>query len=409
MPAIQFENVSKKYQLGTRGSIRHALGRLLDQIRNGNREIEGRDYIWALKDVSFEVEKGVILGVIGPNGAGKTTALKLLAGITAPTLGNIKGEGRISALIQLGAGFHPDLTGRENIYLNGSILGLRRKEIEKKFESIVGFAELKDFIDTPVKRYSSGMYVRLGFAVAAHIDPDILLIDEVLAVGDASFQQKCWERVESLRKSGTTIILVSHNLWAIRELCSMVILLWGGQIYSLGKPIQITQEYEAKARRKLLSGKDKDIATLDPWLSTGKAKFENLILLDEHGNASNTFYAGKPMIIRARYEAFEKLRNVGFEIAVQRHDGVWCWVARTLHDGIVIESLKGSGYFEARIYPLQLLSGIYSLRVQITLNPPEIAYAQIWDNFHVISPIPNPSPAHGVFSPQINWSYEKHD
>ena len=405
MAAIKFENISKKYRLGTQGSLRHAFGRLWEKVRHGNMELEGRDYFWALKDVSFEVEQREILGIIGPNGAGKTTALRLLAGITAPTAGSIHWNGRVSALIQLGAGFHPDLTGRENIYLNGSILGLSRKEIDNKFGSIVEFSELNEFIDTPVKRYSSGMYVRLGFAVAAHIDPDILLIDEVLAVGDASFQQKCWHRIGTLRKNGTTIVLVSHNLWAIRELCSKVILLWKGKIDSIGEPIKITQDYESKARRRLQSGAGGDLPALDPWLSADKAKFTCLVLLDEHGNECTTFRAGETMIIQAQYEVFEEIDNVGFEVAVQRQDGIWCWVARTIHDGIVIENLNGKGGFEARVDSIQLVSGIYSLRLQITLCPPESAYAQIWSNFQVESSIPNPGPAHGVFSPFIEWSY----
>ena len=408
MPAIKFINVSKKYRLGTRGSIRHAMARLWDKMRNINEDLEGRDYIWALKDISFKAKKGEILGIIGPNGAGKTTALRLLAGITAPTSGNIETNGRISALIQLGAGFHPDLTGRENIYLNGSVLGLTRKEIDSKYKSIVEFSELEGFLDTPVKRYSSGMYVRLGFAVAAHIDPDILLIDEVLAVGDASFQQKCWERIRELQDNGTTIVLVSHNLWSIRELCSKVVMLWRGQIASIGDPIQVIQEYESKARSKLITGESSDIDTLDPWLSKGKAKFGDLVLMDEHGNACNTFPTGGTMIIQANYIVLEEIKNVGFEVAVQRNDGVWCYVARTIHDGIVIEQLNGEGWLEAKVEPLQLVSGIYSLRLQITLCPPESAYAQIWGDFKVVSSIPNPSSAHGVFFPMIKWSYEEH-
>jgi len=210
---IQFQHVSKRYNLGmTRTSLPTAVYQwgksLLQPSKNGERR--QKQYLWAIKDVSFDLQRGESLALIGPNGAGKTTILKLLAGITTPTSGNININGKLSALIELGAGFHPDLSGRENIFLNGAILGLTRAEIQRKFDEIVAFSELEKFIDTPVKRYSSGMAVRLGFAVAASIDPDILLVDEVLAVGDAAFRQKCMDRIRTMLNQGTSIIFVSH-------------------------------------------------------------------------------------------------------------------------------------------------------------------------------------------------------
>ncbi|HIE57822.1 MAG TPA: ABC transporter ATP-binding protein, partial [Anaerolineales bacterium] len=208
---IQFQNISKRYNLGmTRTSLPTAAyqwGRSLLKPAK-SQERQKKQYLWALKDVSFDLQRGESLALIGPNGAGKTTILKLLAGITTPTSGNIQINGKLSALIELGAGFHPDLSGRENIFLNGAILGLTRAEVQRKFDEIVAFSELEQFIDTPVKRYSSGMAVRLGFAVAASIDPDILLVDEVLAVGDAAFRQKCMERIRSMLNQGTSIIFV---------------------------------------------------------------------------------------------------------------------------------------------------------------------------------------------------------
>lgn len=403
MPAIEFKTVSKKYRLGTRGSLRHATDRLLDRMRNRNEELEGRDYIWALKDVSFEVRQGEILGIIGPNGAGKTTALRLLAGITAPTSGSIHANGRVSALIQLGAGFHPDLTGRENIYLNGSILGLSRKEIDKKFDSVVKFSELKDFLDTPVKRYSSGMYVRLGFAVAAHIDPDILLIDEVLAVGDASFQAKCWKRIRDLQTVNATVIFVTHNTWAVRGLCDRVLLLNKGKVDSEGVPDEVIQSYEYSIKDQSVLTNSVEAPSLDPWLTPGKINITEVVLLDKDGNVKDIFVAGEPMIVQVKYVAYQKLENAGFELAVERSDKVWCWVARNFQDGININSIEGVGKFEARVQPLQLMVGTYSLRVQIEDTATVPVFARYWKKFHVVSNIPNPGPDHGVFLPLVEW------
>src|SRR6187397_2762101 len=207
---LKLQDISKKYRIrretdaGARSSV---LAKLLSIRRR-------KEDFWALKQINFEVPRGEALGIIGHNGAGKSTILKLLSRITTPTTGEIMINGRLSALIEVGSGFHPELTGRENIYLNGSILGMLRREITKKLDRIVDFAELRQFIDTPVKRYSSGMYVRLGFSIAAHLDPDILLLDEVLAVGDASFQRKCIQRITELKKNGTTIVFISHDLRA---------------------------------------------------------------------------------------------------------------------------------------------------------------------------------------------------
>jgi lipopolysaccharide transport system ATP-binding protein len=203
-----------------------------------------RRTLWALRDVSFRVEPGAALALIGPNGAGKTTTLKPLSNITRPASGRVLVSGRISSLIELGAGFHPELTGRENIYLNGAILGMKRAEIARKIDDIIAFAELERFIDTPVKRYSSGMYVRLGFAVAAHVEPDILLVDEVLAVGDASFRHRCTQRMHEMQRNGTTVVFVSHNMHQVRSTCDSALLLMYGQIRRQGTPDEVIGEYE---------------------------------------------------------------------------------------------------------------------------------------------------------------------
>jgi lipopolysaccharide transport system ATP-binding protein len=240
---LKFAHVSKRYFIQPRINGNH--GNLVKRGRI--LPYSGLQEFWALRDVSFEVQTGEALGMIGCNGAGKSTVLKLLSRVSTPTHGEILINGRLSALIEVGSGFHPELTGRENIYLSGSILGMRRREIRTKLDSIIEFSEIKDFIDTPVKRYSSGMYVRLGFAIAAHLDPDILLLDEVLAVGDAGFQSKCLERIRYLQNAGTTIIFVSHDLEAVRRLCDRVLLLQGGQIVASGPAQQIIKLYSTTA------------------------------------------------------------------------------------------------------------------------------------------------------------------
>jgi len=245
MHDLEFNHVSKRYRVRSDEPTRAAGGNpLARQLRRFRRRSEE---FWAVRDVSFKVERGESLGIIGHNGAGKSTILKLLANITAPSAGEIRISGRLSALIEVGSGFHPELSGRENIYLSGSIMGMRRREIDSKLDSIVEFAGVRQFIDTPVKRYSSGMYVRLGFAIAAHLDPEILLLDEVLAVGDAAFQAKCMARIKELEAGGTTIVFISHDLTAVERLCQRVILMRHGEIALEGRPRDVIKDYHQAA------------------------------------------------------------------------------------------------------------------------------------------------------------------
>src|SRR5437588_2354041 len=241
---LKLDHVSKRYRIrreAEAGAARNPLVRKLQSLRQRSEQF------WAVRDVSFEVARGEALGIIGHNGAGKSTILKLLSSITAPTTGEIMINGRLSALIEVGSGFHPELTGRENVYLNGAILGMTRRQISARLDSIVDFAGVRQFLETPVKRYSSGMYVRLGFSIAAHLDPDILLLDEVLAVGDAAFQEKCLQRIAEVKHAGTTIVFISHNLGAVERLCDRVILLQRGEIVANGEPHEIVAQYQTVA------------------------------------------------------------------------------------------------------------------------------------------------------------------
>lgn len=253
--AIRVENLGKRYRIGAAreryDTLRDALVGTFRRLRRRSLEDAEEREIWALKDVSFEVKRGEVLGIIGRNGAGKSTLLKILSRITEPTTGRAEIYGRVGSLLEVGTGFHPELTGRENIYLSGAILGMKKAEIDRRFDEIVEFAEIERFLDTPVKRYSSGMYVRLAFAVAAHLDPEILLVDEVLAVGDAAFQKKCLGKMGEVGKEGRTVLFVSHNMAAIETLCDRGLLLHKGFIQALGPIEQIISEYTWKIESEL--------------------------------------------------------------------------------------------------------------------------------------------------------------
>ena len=253
--AVRVEGLSKLYRIGEairmRRFVRHWYDAFAAPFRRARLKLQGsnghvaetEDTIWALRDVSFEVKRGEIVGIIGRNGAGKSTLLKILSRITEPTVGFAEIHGRVGSLLEVGTGFHGELSGRENIYLNGAILGMRKTEIDRKFDEIVAFAEVEKFIDTPVKRYSSGMYLRLAFAVAAHLEPEILIVDEVLAVGDASFQKKCIGKMGAVAKEGRTVLFVSHNVAAVKSLCTRAILLEGGQVECDGSVGEVVDRY----------------------------------------------------------------------------------------------------------------------------------------------------------------------
>jgi lipopolysaccharide transport system ATP-binding protein len=331
-PAIRVESLSKLYRMGNThvGSLRELisgatsrlLGRQQELLPHEAAQVNGRknadeNEFWALRDVSFEVQPGEIVGIIGRNGAGKSTLLKILSRITSPTHGHIATRGRVASLLEVGTGFHPELTGRENVFLNGAILGMTKAEIRRKFDEIVDFAELDAFIDTPVKRYSSGMYVRLAFAVAAHLEPEILIIDEVLAVGDIDFQQKCLGRLQTVASRGRTVLFVSHNMLAIQRLCSRTVLLENGSIQLDGLPQLIIDAYSDNAQ-PLSAFHHLPIPTTTPPIGFAT----QLVIEDAHGIPAPTIPLGKPWQLRIYFTVCRPLKHFIVGIGLKTNSGV---------------------------------------------------------------------------------------
>jgi lipopolysaccharide transport system ATP-binding protein len=318
-PMVEAQGISKRYYLGDPGFFQRATSPTASSL--GARQGDEPGTFWCLRDVSFSVKRGDVVGLLGRNGAGKSTLLKILSRITEPTRGRITLRGRVASLLEVGTGFHPDLTGRENIYLNGAILGMRRAEITAKFDEIVQFAEVGAFLDTPVKRYSSGMFVRLAFAVAAHLEPEILLIDEVLAVGDAAFQKKCLGKMDEVaHQHGRTVFFVSHNLGAVRALCNTAILLQDGTVTMQGAPNDVIAKYLSSAIPDEAGG-------YMSWPDDGTApggdevRFSSITILDERGERSAFFEAGQPVTVELQYRVHKRVRGARFEIFVNTSEG----------------------------------------------------------------------------------------
>ncbi|MEO1859121.1 MAG: ABC transporter ATP-binding protein [Verrucomicrobiales bacterium] len=315
---------------------------------------------WALKDVSFQVKRGESIGIIGSNGAGKSTILKLLSGILRPNKGNSRVHGRLSALIEVGAGFHNDLTGRENIYLNASIMGMQKKETDSKFDRIVAFSELSEFIDTPVKRYSSGMYARLGFAVAAHMDPDILLVDEVLSVGDISFQAKCIQKIKDLKKNNTTIIFISHNMEAMLELCPRIILLDKGMLRDDGDARKIVKQYKDSSLRKYLPDATEHLVQSDLPIFIREVSF-----LNQEGEETIAFPSGSSIAIKIVLEAKDLVWRPVLGIAFYSENGTCIYGHNSKVDNWNIGDVQGQRQVTIAYRDVNLVPGHYLVTVGI--------------------------------------------
>jgi lipopolysaccharide transport system ATP-binding protein len=354
--AVEFSHVSKFFRL-ERDKPR-AFQDLFITMAQRRKNRKAKEF-WALKDVSFEVRKGETMGNIGSNGSGKSTTLKLISRIISPTSGSIKVNGRVTALLELGAGFHPELSGRDNIFLNGTVMGLSRKEIEYKVDAIIDFAELSDFIDVPVKNYSSGMYARLGFSVSVHLDPDILLIDEVLSVGDQSFQQKCNERMLNLRRKGITILLVSHDTDAIWRLCSRAIWLDHGRPRLIGKAAEVTDSYFKYVLEQSSNNKQAE-AWSENRRGSGEAHVTEVEFLGEEMLPRHIFLTNEMLVVRIHYETWEHVEHPMFGLAFhQASSGIHLAGPNSHFGNCEIEEINGRGYIDYQIKHLPLLPGDY--------------------------------------------------
>ena len=377
--AIKVNSIFKSYNIRERGyrSFREEIGRVFRSMirrmpysdnsmyHESLQSPQGRDYFWALKDVSFEVKKGEALGIIGANGSGKTTILRLLSKVTAPTKGDINIYGKVAPLIQVGAGFHPELTGKENIYLNATIMGLKKREIDKKYNDIVSFAELNGFMDTPVKRYSSGMYVRLGFAVVANIDPDIFLIDEILSVGDLSFQRKCLDTMSRIRKTDKGIVFVSHNLSAVRGLCDRVIWLNKGEIQKEGNPDVVINAYVKYMTSKSTFVNDTSYVSDKTRWGTGEARFTNIGVFNSEGKRTHSFTPGDEIVIKLDFEAYKRLDCPIFWVGLFNTDEVKVFGTYYNKKRAGEYSVEDKGHLSCSINSLSLKPGIYYVMVGI--------------------------------------------
>ena len=328
-PIIKIENVSKQYRLGLTGTgtFSHDVNRWWHNIRGkedpylkigetNDRSTKGEsDYVWALRDINFEVMPGEVLGIIGKNGAGKSTLLKLLSRVTAPTTGSIKARGRIASLLEVGTGFHPELTGRENVFLNGAIMGMTKPEIRSKFDEIVDFAGCERYIDTPVKRYSSGMYVRLAFAVAAHLEPDILVVDEVLAVGDAEFQKKAIGKMKDVSSSGgRTVLFVSHNMGSVKALCSRALVMSNGSINYQGETTNSIDYYLNQDSVQLGEGM---VNYLDKNIGNEDLTLLNVNISDDQGRIRSTFSQSEEIAVKIRFKVHKKICGLRFNMILK--------------------------------------------------------------------------------------------
>jgi ABC-type polysaccharide/polyol phosphate transport system ATPase subunit len=433
--AIELANVSKVYR---RYSGRRQFATLKSALLSGSliRDLQPNETFPALTDVTVSVPEGRTLGVIGRNGSGKSTLLKLVAGITKPTTGTVKVNGRISALIELGAGFHPEISGRENVFINGIMLGLTKREITRRFDEIVEFAELADFIDAPVKTYSSGMYMRLGFAVAIHVDPDVLLVDEVLAVGDEAFTHKCLDKFGEFKRRGKTILLVTHSLGLVERFCDEALWMDGGQMKALGDPKRVVGAYitqveqseeqhlaaaDAKAQSVAAISPDEPGAAVlpDHPIETAEAPADmfrategrwgsreievtGVDLVGPGGEAAHVFQSGQPMTIRLRLRAPVVIDDFVLGIGIFNAEGVCCYGTNTSIEQLQAVRIAGDAEAQFTIESLDLVEGTYKLDVAVhKLDGYPYDYHRLLYTFRVKSRTKDV----GIYRPRHHWRF----
>lgn len=388
MNAIEAVNLGKRYMVrGTEAPT--MLGSLGSFMRRG-----GRRELWALRDVSFAVKPGETVGVIGPNGSGKSSLLGLVAGTTAPTSGSVSANGRVSSLLELGAGFHSELTGRENIFLYGAILGIPRRVIRARFDAIVEFSGIGDFLDMPVKHYSSGMYVRLGFAVAVEMDPDILLIDEVLAVGDIAFQLKCLDRIRDFQRRGKTLMIVSHALQTVEEFCGKVFLFHQGRLAAEGDPAETIYKYI-----RSFMGEGGGLLTQE--YGTREIVIEDVRLLDGNGAPQTTFHTGRPMTVEIRFNASNPVSKPVFGFSVKTGNGMYVFGSNTRIAGHAFDVARGPGVVRLAFKSLQLMQGNFFLSLSIHSWDHATQFHRREDWYPFV--VKNPTEALGLFFLDAAW------
>lgn len=433
-PAIDLSHVTKVYR---RYSRRRQFATLKSALLSGSliSDLKPDETFAALKDATFSVPAGSTYGVMGRNGSGKSTALKLVAGITKPTAGTVTVHGRISALIELGAGFHPEISGRENVFINGIMLGLTKREIGRRFDEIVDFAELKDFIDAPVKTYSSGMYMRLGFAVAIHVDPDVLLVDEVLAVGDEAFAHKCLDKFGDFRRRGKTILLVTHSLSMIERFCDEALWLDHGEVQTTGDPTRVVGAYrtsvevgeeallaasDAKAAEAAVAaGADPDMPRPDDPVETGEGpadmfrategrwgtrevEITDVTIVGAGNQAGHVFHTGERVMIRLALRAASPVTDFVFGIGIFNAEGVCCYGTNTDLEEYKPVELSGDGYAELILNRLDLVEGTYKLDVAVHKRDGyPYDYHRLLYTFRIKSPVKDV----GIFRPPHAWAF----
>ncbi|MBI5567870.1 MAG: ABC transporter ATP-binding protein [Chloroflexi bacterium] len=400
-PVIQFERVSKKFSLDIDRP------RSLQEIFVQRRLRAEADWFWALRDISFTIEPGEHVGLVGTNGSGKSTLLKLISRVIQPTTGAITTHGRVAGLLELGTGFHPDLTGRENIFLNASILGISRTAIKRQLDDIIDFADIGPFIDVQVRNYSSGMVVRLGFAITTALVPDVLLIDEVLAVGDADFQRKCITRLEDLKTQGVTLVFVSHGMTQVQQLCQRAIWISHGHVVADGEVEWVAGRYldsVASAGTKRRTPEVTTSSSINRWGSY-LAEVRIVEFLDQYGNCPRYFKTGEPLTVRIHYVSHTRIDHPTIGLAIYRHDGVHVTGPNATRDGTELAYIEGAGYIDYVLDYLPLTQGVYEFSAVIYDHDSIQAY----DHQHRMFPLevraPGLKPDEGVVHFRADWRH----
>jgi lipopolysaccharide transport system ATP-binding protein len=408
-PVIEFDHVGKRY--ARRSNRPRSFREMFIALVKGRRASgEAGDSLWAVRDVSFAINPGETTGLIGPNGAGKSTAFKLISRIIAPTAGRVTVNGRVAALLELGTGFHPELSGRENIFLSGALIGMSRAEMKRKFDAIVAFSELAEFIDEPVKHYSSGMFARLAFAVSIHLDPEILLVDEVLAVGDQAFQMKCLDRIASLQREGVTICLVTHSADVVRSMCSRALWFDHGRLLADGNAESVVRHYldraaAAEAKRLAEAG----VEAQKRW-GSGAIEISGVRLLDAGGAEQTIFETGQLLTVSIVYRVREPVPAPVFGLAIHRQDGVHICGPNTAFGNLRLPALAGEGAVTYTIPDLALLEGVYQISVAV-VNETDTETYDYHDrvySFRVMNQGDNRQERYGLVTLSGEWAHTPH-